>query len=54
MAVEFEDDTGAELELVINEEFTERMDRLRERAGQTENDYGELGSRILQIIGYQR
>jgi ABC-type phosphate/phosphonate transport system substrate-binding protein len=50
MADEFEDETGAELELVINEEYTECIEALREKAGQTEKDYGELGFRILQIL----
>jgi len=54
MADEFEDETGAELELVINEEYTERIEALRERAGQTEKDYGELGFRILQILEHLR
>ena len=50
MADEFEEKPGAELDLVINEEYTERMEPLRERAGQTEKDYGELGLRILRIL----
>ncbi|MDS0280563.1 hypothetical protein [Haloarcula onubensis] len=54
MADEFQDETGAELELVINEEYTERIEALRERAGQTEKDYGELGFRILQILEHLR
>lgn len=54
MADEFEDETGAELELVINEEYTERIEALREKAGQTEKDYGELGFRILQILEHLR
>ena len=44
----------AELELVINEEYTERIEALRERAGQTEKDYGELGFRMLQILEHLR
>jgi hypothetical protein len=54
LADEFEDETGAELELVINKEYTQRMDELRDRAGQTEKDYGELGFRILQILEHLR
>lgn len=54
MADEFEDKTSAELELVINEEYTERMEALREKAGETEKDYGELGFRILQILEHMR
>jgi hypothetical protein len=54
MADEFEHETDAELKLVINEEYTERIQALREKAGQTEKDYGELGFRILQILEHLR
>jgi len=54
MADEFEDETGAELELVINEEYTECINELCEKAGQTQKDYGELGFRILQILKHLR
>ena len=54
MADEFEDETGAELELVINEKYTERIEALREKAEQTEKDHGELGFRILQILEHLR
>ena len=54
MAEEFAAETDSELELVINEEYTERMEALREKAGQTEKDYGELGFRILQILEHLR
>ncbi len=30
------------------------MEALREKAGQTEKDYGELGFRILQILEHLR
>jgi hypothetical protein len=54
MADEFEDETDAELELVINEAYTDRVEALREKAGQTEKDYGELGFRVLQILEHLR
>ena len=54
MADEFNTETGAELELVINEDYTARIEALREKAGQTEKDYGELGFRILQILEHLR
>ena len=54
LAEEFEAETGAELELVINEAYTERIDALREKAGQTEKSYGELGFRLLQILEHLR
>lgn len=54
LADEFKEETDAELELVINEEYSERIEALRRRAGQTEKDYGELGFRILQILEHLR
>ena len=54
MADEFKNETGAELELVINEQYTDRIEALREKAGQTKKDYGELGFRILQILNHLR
>ena len=53
MADEFKDETGTELELIINEEYTERIKALREKAEQTK-DYGELGFRILRILEHLR
>lgn len=54
MADEFEEETGTELELVINEEYASRMKELQMAASNTEKDYGELGFRILQILGHLR
>ncbi|MFY4816380.1 hypothetical protein ACOJIV_27410 [Haloarcula sp. AONF1] len=54
LADEFEAETDAELELVINEEYSERIEALRRKAGRTEKDYGELGFRILQILEHLR
>lgn len=54
LAEQFEAETGAKLDLVINREYTERIEALRERAGETEKDYGELGFRILQILEHLR
>jgi hypothetical protein len=50
MAEEFEDETSDELELVINKEYTKRIEVLRKKARETEKNYGELGFRILQIL----
>ncbi len=54
LADEFEKETGTELELVINDRYSERIGELREQASQTEKDYGELGFRILQILEHLR
>lgn len=54
LADAFEAETGAELELVINDRYTDRIEALQEKAATTEKDYGELGFRILQILGHLR
>lgn len=54
LEADFEEETGMELELVINERYTEKIEKLRERASETEKDYGELGFRILQILEHLR
>lgn len=54
LEADFEEETGMELELVINERYTEKIEKLRERASKTEKDYGELGFRILQILEHLR
>lgn len=54
LADEFEEETGMELELVINERYTEKIEKLREKASETEKDHGELGFRILQILEHLR
>jgi hypothetical protein len=41
-------------ELVINNGYTERIETLRKKAGETEKDYGELGFWILQILEHLR
>ncbi|MFC4551751.1 MULTISPECIES: hypothetical protein [Halorussus] len=54
LARDFEEETDSELELVINERYTKRVDALRAVAAETEKDYGELGFRILQILEHLR
>ncbi|MFB6132873.1 MAG: hypothetical protein ABEJ44_05660 [Halanaeroarchaeum sp.] len=54
LADEFERETDAELELVINREYADRMEELRNFASKTQKDYGELGFRILQILEHLR
>ena len=54
MADEFEAKRDAKFELVINEEYTDRIEALREKAEQTEKDYGELGFRIPQTLEHLR
>jgi len=54
LADEFEAETGTELDLIINETYTEKVEELQARAAETEKDYGELGFRILQILEHMR
>jgi len=54
LEADFEEETGMELELVINDRYSARIEALQERAGETEKDYGELGFRILQILEHLR
>jgi hypothetical protein len=54
LATEFGERNDSELELIINERYTERLDELREDAGQTQKNHGELGFRMLQIIEHLR
>jgi hypothetical protein len=51
---DFEEETGSDLELIINDRYTEKIEKLRKRASETEKDYGELGFRILQILEHLR
>ncbi|RLM41909.1 hypothetical protein DVK00_18905 [Haloarcula sp. Atlit-47R] len=41
---------GMELDLVINDEYAERMEELKTAAGNTTERNGELGFRLLQIL----
>jgi hypothetical protein len=50
LAVEFEEEHGVPLELVINEEYTSRIDELRDVAASTTKAYGQPGFRYLQIL----
>ena len=49
-----EEQTGMDMELVINEQYTEKIEKRRQRASETEKDYGELEFRILQILEHLR
>ena len=50
----FENGTGHELELVINEEYSNRIDELREKASKDKKQYGEPAFRLLQILEHMR
>jgi hypothetical protein len=46
----FEDETGEELELIINQDYTERIQNLREKANGDTSDHGAPAFRFLQIL----
>ncbi|MEF8785657.1 MAG: hypothetical protein V5A45_06955 [Haloarculaceae archaeon] len=54
LAGEFDTRTDQELELVINEQYTAKIDRLRQVAASTTKQHGELGFRLLQILEHLR
>jgi hypothetical protein len=41
---------GIDVRLVINDDYTARMDELRDAAGASTKDYSEVGFRFLQIL----
>lgn len=47
---EFENETDESLELIINQDYTARIDELREEAQGDTTDYGAPAFRFLQII----
>ncbi|WP_302082235.1 hypothetical protein [Salinibaculum rarum] len=51
---EFDAKTDRELELIINEAYTERIDELRQKASESTKQHGELGFRLLQILEHLR
>lgn len=50
----FESAYDVRIELVINEQYTNRVNELRERASQTTKSYDEPAFRFFQIIEYMR
>lgn len=52
LADEFEDDTGYELELVMNDDYAERIKHLRDLASSKNTQTNDLAFRFLQIFEY--
>ncbi|AHG01156.1 hypothetical protein HALLA_18315 [Halostagnicola larsenii XH-48] len=50
LAEKFEDETGEELELVINQDYTTRIHELQDEAKGDISDYGAPAFRFLQIL----
>lgn len=47
---EFESETGEQLELVINDEYSDRIDDLRDKARGDTSNYGSPAFRFIQIL----
>lgn len=50
LADDFEEQTGYVLELVINQDYSARVDELREQAREDTSNYGTPAFRFLQIL----
>jgi hypothetical protein len=50
----FKDDTGWDLELVLNDKYTQRIEKLQTKAAGTTERSGEVGFRVLQVIEHLR
>ncbi|WP_254809730.1 hypothetical protein [Natronosalvus amylolyticus] len=50
----FEGIDNMELELVINEDYSNRIDTLQVKASSTKKQFGELGFRLLQILEHTK
>jgi len=50
LADRFESETGEELELIINQDYTERIENLQTEAQGDTSDYGAPAFRFLQIL----
>lgn len=50
----FENKYGVKIDLVINGEYTSRVNKLRQRASETKKSYDEPAFRFLQILEHLR
>jgi hypothetical protein len=50
LKAEFEEETDCELELVINQDYTDRIETLQKKARGDTSDYGSPAFRFLQIL----
>lgn len=50
----FEDKTGSDIDLIINEAYTDRITELQRLAGTDKKGYGEPAFRFLQILEHMR
>lgn len=50
----FQSEHGIRIELVVNAEYAERVNQLRQRASETKKSYDEPAFRFLQILGHLR
>ncbi|WP_435360200.1 hypothetical protein [Haloarchaeobius sp. DFWS5] len=50
LASEFEDEYGREIELIVNDEYSDRIETLETKAAATTKDFGQPAFRYLQIL----
>lgn len=54
LSQDFEDQYSSEIELVVNENYTGRVNELKELAADDKKDHGEPAFRFLQILEHMR
>lgn len=54
LADEYENETNHEIDIFVNDVYTERIEELRELAAEDKKSYGEPAFRFLQILEHMR
>ena len=54
LSTKYEEETGHEIDILVNEEYTKSIDKLREKAGEDKKRYGTPAFRFLQILEHMR
>jgi len=54
LSQDFQDENDAEIELIINSSYTDRIEELQELAAEEKKGYGEPAFRFLQILEHLR
>lgn len=54
LAEDFRDECNSDIEIVVNEDYTARVNELRELAAEDAKDHGEPAFRFLQILEHMR
>lgn len=54
LSADFEEETGCELRIIVNEDYAERIGLLREAAGEETKGYSSPAYRFLQILEHMK